>query len=333
MKKIYLEKQFIKATDSHNYIVGEIVAHSKENGLYQIKKEDGSIFNVFSHSILGWEDDDRPNRAFGIDKLKRIYRLRLSGNNSIKTIYTIDSCRCENGKNIFGVLRTEVFKDGYMAISDIRVVRCDFKEVTDILYQLIDNHKYFDVKPEVRVCTVGLGKGLLDYLDKCPIPIKEYGIIVKSDSITSLNEKVKSEKLALREKGILFDTLVNLNIELLDSGKMKLAQNERNDEQKTLTNCLLMACYELEEMEVSWHQFELYIEKGHTEYLTPNGNISCVRYYLILKDIETGEEDTITSTHNCYEIENVMSCMATTLTKAGKRVKVHIGIKEKESTK
>lgn len=56
MKKIYLEKQFMKATDSHNYIVGEIVAHSKEKGLYQIEKEDGSILNVFSHSILGWEE-------------------------------------------------------------------------------------------------------------------------------------------------------------------------------------------------------------------------------------------------------------------------------------
>ena len=56
MKKIYLEKQFMKATNLNNYIIGEIVAQSKESGEYQIKKEDGSIMTVFSHSILGWEE-------------------------------------------------------------------------------------------------------------------------------------------------------------------------------------------------------------------------------------------------------------------------------------
>lgn len=320
MKKIYLEKQFIKATDSHNYIIGEIVAHSKEKGLYQIEKEDGSILNVFSHSILGWEEDDRPNRAFGIDKLKRIYRLRLSGNNSIKTIYTIDSCRGGNGKNIFGVLRTEMFEDGYMAIGAIRVVCCSFEEVTDTLYHLISNHKYFDVKPEVRVCTVGLGKGLLDYLDKCPIPIKEYGVFDKSDSITSLIEKIKSEKLALREKGMVFDALANLNVESLVSGKKKLAQNERNDEQKTLVNCLLMTCHEPEEMEVSQHRFELYIDER--DY-----------YYVKLKDNEVGRETCVTATHDFNRAEEAIYLMNVAFVEAGIGVKVHNGIKNNESTK
>ena len=56
MKKIYLEKQFMKATGYNNFIIGEVVAHSKERGEYQIKKDDGNIITVFAHSILGWEE-------------------------------------------------------------------------------------------------------------------------------------------------------------------------------------------------------------------------------------------------------------------------------------
>lgn len=54
MKKIYLEKQFMKATNNNGYIIGEIVGTG--GNTYTIKKQDGSILTVFPHAILGWED-------------------------------------------------------------------------------------------------------------------------------------------------------------------------------------------------------------------------------------------------------------------------------------
>ena len=56
MKKIYLEKQFMKAKNLDNYIIGEFVGSSQERGVHKIKQEDGNILYVLSHSLLGWED-------------------------------------------------------------------------------------------------------------------------------------------------------------------------------------------------------------------------------------------------------------------------------------
>lgn len=151
------------------------MAHPKEKGAYEIKRKDGSVISVFPYSILGWEEDDRPNRVFDVDKLKHIQKLQFSEKVKVKTIYIVDSALVKNKGKISAILRTDLYEDGSIMIDDVCVVSClNYKGVVETLLRKVRLSKEFDINPELCVNTTGLGKGIIDYLDECPIPVKKY---------------------------------------------------------------------------------------------------------------------------------------------------------------
>lgn len=217
MKKIYLEKQFMKATGLNNYIIGEIIAHSKENGRYQIKKEGGNILTVFSHSILGWEEYKENKEA--------VYEFRYYAKE----------------------------------LDDLSMFYCDLYKNGELFY------KYsYDVN-----------------------------------------------------WAYVFNSCENFRHFLTKQG---IKTNRIIDE----------SWYNIRDKEKQGSQFELYIEKLCK--CTPDEKVKQDVFYLVLRDNQTKEEEVITSTHKRHEIEHSMHIMAKAFTKVNKDVKVHIGIKEREST-
>lgn len=241
MKKIYLEKQFMKATNSQNYILGDIVASKEEKGLYQIYKKDGSILNIFSHAILGWEDDDRKNRAFTNENLLKIYKTRFSNNVVAKTIYLISTNRKAQGNSNGAILRIECFDDDSIAISSIRTFFGTYQDFADSLANLIKLHKDCDLNSEIVVDTIGLGSGLLGYLEQAPYPIRKFTHRDIQKSTANLIEKVNNKQIALREKPVVYEALENLNIES-SIDEVHFSMEERNDVYHAIVTCLMMAC-------------------------------------------------------------------------------------------
>lgn len=332
MKKIYLEKQFMKATNSKNYIIGEIVAHSKESGEYQIKREDGTILTVFSHSILGWEEykEERPYRAFNVDKLNKLvqyYTSPLEGQR-VKTIYTIDACRQKDGSNIFGFAVSNVKENGTIVITTSGILRGTFEGVAETILESVNKDVELGREAELRVNVLGLGVGLIDYLDECPIPVKMYYNDDIKASYFSLIKKVEKEELIINTK--LKEVLENLDNQIYMDGKgclPFLRLHEQNDEQCALLGSLLLTCHEGGKF-LCQHKFELWIEKGFRICLTGEVNTEVETYYLKIKDNETGEEQPLFSSQHCYEMENIMRHMTQAFDLSGTKVKVHTKIKE-----
>lgn len=328
MKKIYLEKQFMKATNLNNYIIGEILSHNKDAGEYQIEKEDGTILTVFSHSLLGWEDyDERPNRAFDIDILNKITNkpiLQPKG----KIIYAVDICRSNHGTDVAGFTVSTIMQDGTIVVHFTDNLRGSYKGIAEMILKYIDKNHEIGREAELRVNTVGLGKGILDYLEDCPIPVKICGFDEVKQAHTKLREKIYQEEMIINET--LKETLENLDNKVFiskDGCKVLLEQHESNIEQYALFSSLLMTCHNGGKF-LCENEFELWIEKTSLNQLSSLIEI----YHLMLRDNKTREEECVTSSQKRYEIENTMNFMVKAFGLANKKVKVHIGIKE-ESTK
>ena len=404
MKKIYLEKQFMKATNLNNYIIGEIVAHSKESGEYQIKKEDGSIMTVFSHSILGWEEykedsevgyrfhyhakmvkekemficdiykngdffyrytygfdecsvlntsdsfryflleqgngvqlefDDSWNelkkkkketsvRAFTSEKLDKLAHPHdsVSKGQRVKTIYTIDTHRHTDGKNIFGFTKSTVLADGVVVVDTANTLRGNYRNVAETIINVININTKSDYEAELRVNALGLGKGLLDYLEDCPIPVKLYWMKDVRASQLALLERVEGEKLYIDVK--LKEVLENLDLQLDLNGQHStthLKLHEQNDEHHVLLDSLILACYEGGTFFCK-DKFDIYIK--HSAIILKGESIEQKEdtYTLILKNNETGEEVNMTSSSNLQEVEKMKHILAHSFQMAGVQFKI-----------
>lgn len=243
IKKIYLEKQFIKATNNNNgYVIGEIV--SVGGNICTIKKQDGSILTVFSHAILGWEDYKEQCRSgrkaftsYQLEKLIYTGVEKLEG----KTIYTLDVFRRSNGTNMTGLTVAKLTNEG-IVVEFNDILRGTYKNMVKSLLTVIKAHNQPNV--EIHLDITGLGIGLLDYLKGLPYTVFTYCIKDPSESHSRLIEKVENEKIKFMcnlMSNTSIEVLNDLDIITYSNGKTMLRPHSKDEEKRALLGSLLIA--------------------------------------------------------------------------------------------
>lgn len=238
MKKIYLEKQFMKALGCDSYILGEIKAVTEKQ--ITIKKKDGNILTVTPHALLGWEDCKIQN-LFNKEELLDVYYSHI-GEEVIKIIYSVDVYRNTDGTNSTTMTKSVVTNQGKVYVNDKRydMFYRNYEDIANNINDIISKDSFKNVVDiELRVCNNGLGKGVVDYLKDCDIPIKTYYLQTFYSSPSLLIEKVKNGSLRIDKH--VCDMLKEVGVEYKGKGgRPVLRFGKMKNDYKALFSCLLL---------------------------------------------------------------------------------------------
>lgn len=244
MKKIYLEKQLMKALgNTSGYLIGNLIP---QKGKYIFKKENGKEITLMPQAILAWEDFNRENKTFTVEQLEKIKTKYYDPFIKVdKVIYCVDSVRTEEGKHVYCLMKAEINNVDVVTIKYIVPLKncrhVDFAK--EVLHQINEQYKE-EVNAELRIDVTGLGGLLSDYLEECPIPIKKYKGSMRSEMTSALVKHVEEAKFKIQDKRVI-QALDNLDLHYLpNKGTPILKRFERDDIGATIINCLMMSCYE-----------------------------------------------------------------------------------------